>query len=212
MSASRTFTSASTTTWPAYGTTTRSTWTAHSITAVWTRSRSSARRMGGKSFTLPTRNAARTVPTSADRVGSALRGSRSSVVILRFVASAFLLLAVALIPRTLSAQDTLRCPEYDVVSGMASPDLYCIELLASGVAPNAAGIAHLLPARSPFGIAVTVDGGHAYDVAFTLRDLPDPSSLGAYTRYVAWATTPQLSPVVKLGEVRNGETTHGQVT
>ena len=47
-------------------------------------------------------------------------------------------------------------------------------------------------------------GEPQHDVRFDIRDLPEPSSLGAYTTYVAWATTPQFDPVVKLGAVGNG--------
>ena len=41
--------------------------------------------------------------------------------------------------------------------------------------------------------------------------LPDPSSLGPYTTYVAWATPLALDPVVKLGEVTNGLNNLGEV-
>ena len=51
-----------------------------------------------------------------------------------------------------------------------------------------------------------------YDVLFDLQGLPDPASLGPYTTYVAWATTPQLNPVVKLGTVGNGSATLGRVS
>jgi suppressor of ftsI len=90
-------------------------------------------------------------------------------------------------------------------------DLYCIELLpASGL--DAAGMARLVPPSSPFGLPVTAAGYPIYDIAFDLRDLPAPSSLGAYQTFVAWATTPQLDPVVKLGEVGNGSTLRGRIT
>jgi FtsP/CotA-like multicopper oxidase with cupredoxin domain len=90
-------------------------------------------------------------------------------------------------------------------------DLYCIELLAAGEIERASGTAHLIPPSSPFGVAVTPAGEHQYDIVFDLRDLPDPASLGPYTAYVAWATTPQLHPEVKLGEVRNGTVRLGRV-
>ena len=89
-------------------------------------------------------------------------------------------------------------------SGMADADLYASSFCrrATSNVPQAARA--LLPPSSPFGIAVTPAGEHQYDVLFDLRDLPDPPALGPYTAYVAWATTPQLDPVVKLGAVRNG--------
>jgi FtsP/CotA-like multicopper oxidase with cupredoxin domain len=89
-------------------------------------------------------------------------------------------------------------------------DLYCIELLPAGEIDAVAGTAHLLAPSSPFGVAVTADGHHLYDVRFSLRGLPDPSTFGPYSTYIAWATTPQLDPVVKLGEVRNGTVTLGR--
>ena len=45
----------------------------------------------------------------------------------------------------------------------------------------------------------------------TLRDLPPPGSLGDYSVLIAWAVTPQLRPVVKLGEVRDGSTRLGRI-
>jgi suppressor of ftsI len=91
------------------------------------------------------------------------------------------------------------------------PDLYRIELLPAGEITTGAGSAELLAPSSPFGVAVTPAGEHLYDVRFELRDLPDPSAFGKYTAYIAWATTPQLHPTVKLGEVRNGTTTLGRI-
>ena len=93
----------------------------------------------------------------------------------------------------------------------ADADLYCIELLRADGIDRASGTAWLLPPSSPFGVAVTPSGAHTYDVVFTLRDLPEPRALGPYSTYVAWATTPQLDPVVKLGEVRNGTSRLGRV-
>ncbi len=90
-------------------------------------------------------------------------------------------------------------------------DLYCIELLPAGDIGPVAGTAQLLPPSSPFGVAVTAAGEHLYDLAFDLRGLPDPASLGPYSVYVAWATTPQLNPEVKLGEVANGTTRLGRI-
>ena len=39
----------------------------------------------------------------------------------------------------------------------------------------------LLPARSPFGVAVTVDGRPRHHLVATIRGLPDPKSLGPFT-------------------------------
>jgi FtsP/CotA-like multicopper oxidase with cupredoxin domain len=70
------------------------------------------------------------------------------------------------------------------------PDLYRIELLPAADITSGSGSAEFLAPSSPFGVAVTPAGEHLY---------------------VAWATTPQLHPTAKLGEVRNGTTTLGRV-
>lgn len=98
-------------------------------------------------------------------------------------------------------------------NGPSGPDadLYCIELLPAAEIERASGTARLIPPSSPFGVAVTPGGEHQFDIVFDVRDLPDPASLGPYTAYVAWATTPQLHPVIKLGELRNGTVRLGRV-
>ncbi len=90
-------------------------------------------------------------------------------------------------------------------------DLYCIELLPAGDI-DASGTARLVPPSSPFGIAVSAAGEPQHNIDFTLRDLPEPTSLGKYAVLIAWAVTPQLHPVIKLGEVRNGTVRLGRVT
>jgi FtsP/CotA-like multicopper oxidase with cupredoxin domain len=90
-------------------------------------------------------------------------------------------------------------------------DLYCIELLPAVGVTAGAGIARLVPPSSPFGVSVTAAGEQRHDVTFVLRDLPEPSTLGAYTTYVAWATTPQLHPTIRLGTVANGTTRLGSI-
>jgi suppressor of ftsI len=90
-------------------------------------------------------------------------------------------------------------------------DLYCIELLPAAGIDDASGTARLVPPSSPFGTAVTAAGEPQHDVVLALRDLPEPASLGRFTVFVAWAATPQLRPVVKLGAVANGTTRLGRV-
>ncbi len=109
------------------------------------------------------------------------------------------------------AGDTLRCPALDERGPAADPDLYCIELIHAPDFPGAAGYVELTPPSSPFGVSVTVDGHHRFDLTLHIAGLPDPASLGDYTGYVAWATTPRLRPVVNLGPVANGRTTVGPV-
>ncbi|HET7603340.1 MAG TPA: hypothetical protein VFK36_10020 [Gemmatimonadales bacterium] len=87
---------------------------------------------------------------------------------------------------------------------------YDIALQATSQAPAAQGHARLVFASSPFGIAVTADGRARYDIQVTTDNLPAPSSLGAYSAYVAWEVSTDLSTWRRLGVVRNGRTTVGQ--
>lgn len=112
---------------------------------------------------------------------------------------------------TVQAGTTTTCAAHEGVSEGPDADLYCIELLPAGDLQLVSSTAHLLSPSSPFGVSVTAAGDHLYDVLFDLQGLPDATSLGPYTTYIAWATTPQLHPVVKLGEVKNGSVKLGRV-
>jgi FtsP/CotA-like multicopper oxidase with cupredoxin domain len=102
------------------------------------------------------------------------------------------------------------CPP-SAASADGDADLYCIELLPAIDVDVPPGTARLVPPSSPFGIAVTKAGEPQHDVLFTLRDLPAPSTFGKYSVLMAWAATPQLRPVVRLGEVRSGTVRLGRV-
>lgn len=91
-------------------------------------------------------------------------------------------------------------------------DLYCIDLVPTTRGGRAAGVVELRRPWSPFGVTVTADGRHRHDLVAWMARLPEPSSLGPYTTYVAWATPLALDPVIKLGEVRNGENSLGEVS
>lgn len=88
---------------------------------------------------------------------------------------------------------------------------YDIKLLNTPKTPTAQGTARLVFAPSPFGVTVTADGRSSYDVQLSLTGLPDPSTLGSYKAYVAWAATTDLSKWHRLGTVTNGSSTVGQV-
>jgi FtsP/CotA-like multicopper oxidase with cupredoxin domain len=66
-------------------------------------------------------------------------------------------------------------------------------------------------ASSPFTVSVDERGHQLFAPAITLANLPEPSTLGPYTTYVAWAVTPDLARDVKLGVVKNGRTEVGVV-
>jgi len=91
-------------------------------------------------------------------------------------------------------------------------DLYCIDLFATTRGGDAAGVIELRRPWSPFGVTVTPEGRHRHDLVAWLARLPDPSELGPYTTYVAWATPLELDPVVKLGTVENGRNELGEVS
>ncbi len=94
-----------------------------------------------------------------------------------------------------------------LAGGAAGP--YDIVLLPGPRVPTAAGDARLVFADSPFGVAVTADGHHIYDIRITARGLPDPAALGEYHAYVAWEVSPDLAQWIRLGAVSNGITTVG---
>lgn len=90
-------------------------------------------------------------------------------------------------------------------------DLYCIDLFSTTRGGDAAGVVELRRPWSPFGVSVTPEGRHRHDLVAWFAKLPDPSTLGPYTTYVAWATPLSLDPVVPLGEVGNGRFELGEV-
>ncbi|MDP2498971.1 MAG: multicopper oxidase domain-containing protein [Candidatus Palauibacterales bacterium] len=102
-----------------------------------------------------------------------------------------------------------RRPERDAVEQRAAGgnrDLYCPDLLPTSSAQEASARAQLAPAESPFGVPLTPEGRVRYRVSMRLQDLPPPSSLGEFETYVAWAASPTLRPMVRLGEVGEGGT------
>ena len=86
---------------------------------------------------------------------------------------------------------------------------YDIALFNTPKSTTATGQARLVFASSPMDVAVTADGHARYDARVTVKGLPAPATLGAYTAYVAWAVTPDLTQWHRLGTVRNGTTMVG---
>ncbi|HEV2669911.1 MAG TPA: hypothetical protein VGU74_02370, partial [Gemmatimonadales bacterium] len=81
-----------------------------------------------------------------------------------------------------------------------SHDLYCIELVPTPGLTGVSGRVELSQPPGPFTIAVTVDGRSRYLPVFELTGLPPGHG------YVAWAATPQMDSIVRLGAVKNGTT------
>ena len=94
----------------------------------------------------------------------------------------------------------------------ASPDLYCMNLVPVPELQGLSGDILLGQASGTFGVPVTRHGRQSYDLSVWVGELPPPDSLGDYRTYVAWATTPRLKPVVKLGEVTSGWNELGRVS
>ncbi|HWN19922.1 MAG TPA: multicopper oxidase family protein [Gemmatimonadales bacterium] len=117
------------------------------------------------------------------------------------------LLLVATLINGAEAQDSL-CTAH---TRDADPSIYCLPLFSTAKAPEASGTAVLRPEPSPFGLAVTRDGRVLSRIVLTLSGLPDPATLGPYRTFVAWATTPDLDPVIPLGAVANGRTVTGPI-
>ncbi|HSR41412.1 MAG TPA: multicopper oxidase domain-containing protein, partial [Longimicrobiales bacterium] len=107
------------------------------------------------------------------------------------------------------AADAPRCADPTASGGL--PALYCFDLVATPRVREAAGVVEMGTAPSPYGVTVTPEGVHAYDLTARIEGLPDPASLGPYTAFVAWATPLVLDPVVRLGTVGNGENALGRV-
>ena len=93
-----------------------------------------------------------------------------------------------------------------------SRDLYCIELFPAAGVNGPRGVIGLVQPDGPFTVAVTVDGRPRVRPVVDLDGLPAPSAYGPFATYVAWATTPVLDTIIRLGEVRNGRTTLPEIS
>jgi len=82
-----------------------------------------------------------------------------------------------------------------------SHDLYCVELVAAPGVNGVSGRVELASPPGPFTVAVTADGHSRFIPIFYLSGLPSTGT------YIAWATTPQMDSLIKLGEVKNGSVT-----
>ena len=92
-----------------------------------------------------------------------------------------------------------------------SADLYCMRLVPVPALTGASADLELGREPSPFTIDVTVDGSHRYAPVLTLAGLPEPTALGPYQGFVAWLTTPVLTPETRLGVVSNGTNPLGAI-
>jgi suppressor of ftsI len=82
-----------------------------------------------------------------------------------------------------------------------SRDLYCIELVAAPGVRGVSGRVELASPPGPFTIDVTADGRSRFTPIAILSGLPPART------YIAWAVSPQMDTLIKLGPVKNGSTT-----
>ena len=97
------------------------------------------------------------------------------------------------------------------LAGAARPDLYVIPLEGVGPSSRMEGQARLTPARSPFGLATTADGFLVFDIEVAGSTLPPAGAFGAYSTFVAWITSGDLSEVKRIGALQAGGSVKGQV-
>jgi len=91
-----------------------------------------------------------------------------------------------------------ECPR--LAASGASADLYCIRLFpAAGF--DASGTAELSWVEGPFTVAVARDGTHRWNLRFSVRGLPDSLLHGRRSGFVAWAASPTMARLVRLGSI-----------
>lgn len=92
------------------------------------------------------------------------------------------------------------------------PDLYRIPLNGTGVGSRLSGVATLMPARSPFGIATTPDGHFVFAIDVLVPTLPPPTSFSSAAMvFEAWVASANLDRVERLGTLVPGTPTRGRV-
>src|SRR5436190_17876643 len=117
----------------------------------------------------------------------------------------WLALSLVLLPASAARLSATELPNTRIpvthVCRAATMDLQRLLLQPTQEARGASGSGVMIPAASPFGIAITGDGHLVYDLEVTFAGLGQP---GQTAHYVAWIAEPTLIKVIKLGEVNNG--------
>ncbi len=99
-------------------------------------------------------------------------------------------------------------PPCDAVVHLANvqaPELNRFSLGPTGAFEGACGMVELLPAWSPFGLAVSRTGRLLHDLKIVAHGLPQVDESGTPRSYVAWVTDPTLSAIEAVGEVGTDE-------
>lgn len=110
-------------------------------------------------------------------------------------------------PVAAGAPEFARMARCGVGAAPIMVDPFAISLLPTPAANGAAGAATLTFAQSPFGLSVTEQGNHRYDVRVHTQGLPPVAG----QHYVAWAVTPSLDSTERLGTLGEDGTVAGQV-
>ena len=88
-----------------------------------------------------------------------------------------------------------------------SHDLYCIELVAAPGVAGVSGRVELAMSAGPFTVGVDAHGHARFVPIVFVTGLPTHDARRTGPVFVAWAVTPQMDTVIKLGVVSNGTTT-----
>ena len=124
------------------------------------------------------------------------------------VFSGALLLSVLSLPQTGGVVQTSPvselCPDDGTTTTVPAWSTYCADLIPVPTLRGASGILEMRGAPTPFDVSVTRDGNYIYELTALVDGLPEPSTLGDYTVYVAWATNLLVGNPKKLGLVTNG--------
>lgn len=95
--------------------------------------------------------------------------------------------------------------------GEVGPPYFAIELAPTKKVPGTArarGVASVTFAPSPYGIAVGSDGSYTVDLHIALSGLRPPAN----GHLVAWATTPQIDRIRRIGALDENLSVDGRVT
>jgi len=88
-----------------------------------------------------------------------------------------------------------------------SHDLYCLELIPAPGVAGVSGRIELASSPGPFTVDVTADGHARFTPIVFVSGLPRTTHDAPRPVFVAWAVSPQMDTLIKLGRVRNGRTT-----
>ncbi|HXI63318.1 MAG TPA: multicopper oxidase family protein [Gemmatimonadales bacterium] len=118
---------------------------------------------------------------------------------------------ILLLHAAVAAAQGALCDPASTIQGELRPsrDLYCIDLTATERGGTASGAVALEYIPGPFTVPVTVDGHYRYAPRITLRGLPRAP---AGARYAAWAASPTMDVIQRLGPVTNGVNRAGEIT